>query len=702
MLILFILFLSITLPHSVAAYTQDQFNTSTSTQTISFGELPIEWNFTSTDQTGVMGNNTAGAPASTTWAICMRNNYTGMKLYKSYFRLRKLGTPIGDVYFTVRESNGSWIDWPTSNFSVVYNQTFGPATDLTAAFSWEGVTFNPSLNMDFGVQDIHQICVEHSADTADPYADGVQYQMYIAGGDGRGGWVQNERVQGSVHDWFGNNHDVYTYRFVFADAPGDPVLVYIPLPRRLNISTAVMTMTGSNIDNYIPSNITIDTALNGELDFTNDTIFNESEIADLNVTAINNYLWYECTEEWSGICNVPLNITAGDLGNLTLSDLNVTGEFIDTVGDCSHELYEDAVYFWFAEEASLVGVNGSAEYVIMDTDSYSIYNTSVSNVQNITICTFSNNTYTVNMTLIYWNESSDQRSYYLFHGEIGSTDIENITLYQIPTAGSEKVEITVRDANDNTVADAYVNVQRYYVDEDIYRTITIGKTDGTGKFITYLYTDTVYYKFTISLAGVVSNTYSAMTITDTADDPETLTLYTSEGVTQFFDIRENVGGSCYTNYTTNYTVCTVADATGLITSARLIVEHSELAGPETLCDTSGTGSAFTLTCFLGADANGTYSYQLFGIPSPNPPYLLYSDYAYFSEMNIFGDVGLFPAFMLVLATATIAIFNPPVGAILAVIGLGAGVALNVIEISGAALISLMAVAVIIFMKGRSV
>jgi len=450
-------------------------------------------------------------------------------------------------------------------------------------------------------------------------------------------------------------------------------------------------------------NVTIDTGNDGSIDYTNTTVFNTTETIDLNVTAINEYLHDTCTADWqTGTCDVPFNVSSAAAGILGISGINITGEYLDTVGDCSESYYEDAVYFWFAEEDSLDGVNGSAEYVIMDTNSESVYNTSVSNVANITVCTFGNSTYTVNMTLIYWNESSDQRSYYFYEAEIDSVDPENITLYQIPSADSEKVEITVRDANDNTVPDAYVNIQRYYVDEDFYRTITIGKTDGTGKFITYLYMDTVYYKFTISLAGVVSNTYSAMTITDTTDDPETLTLYTSEGVTQFFDVREHVGGTCYTNYTTNYTICTVADATGLITSARLIVEHSELAGPDEICDTSGTGSAITLSCFLGADANGTYSHRLMGIPSPNPPYILATGYAYFAEVSVFGDYGLFPAFMLVLATATVAMFNPAIGALMAVVGLAAGAALDVIEISGAAVVSLMAVAMIIFMKGKSV
>lgn len=447
----------------------------------------------------------------------------------------------------------------------------------------------------------------------------------------------------------------------------------------------------------------MDSALNGENDYVNDTSFNITETIDLNITAINNYLHDTCTADWqTGTCDVPFNVSSVTAGILGISAINLTGEYLDTVGSCSEEYYEDAVYFWFYDEVSVSGVNGSAEYAIMDVNSDSVYNTSVSNVANFTVCTFGNSTYTVNMTLIYWNATSDQRSYYFYHGEIVSSDTETIYLYQIFTADSEKVEITIKDANDNTVPDAYVNIQRYYVDEDTYRTVTIGKTDSTGKFITYLYTDTVYYKFTISLAGVVSNTYSAMTITDTTDDPETLTLYTSEGVTQFFDVRKNVGASCYTNYTTNYTICTVADATGLLTTARLLVEHSELAGPVGICDITDTGSAITLSCFLGADANGTYSHRLMGIPSPNPPYVLATGYAYFAEMNIFGDVGLFPAFMLVLATATIAMFNPAIGAIMAVVGLGAGMALDVIEISGAALVSLFAVAMIIFMKGRSV
>lgn len=448
-----------------------------------------------------------------------------------------------------------------------------------------------------------------------------------------------------------------------------------------------------------PENITIDTGLDGENDYTNMTVFNTTDTVDLNITAINNYLHDTCTTNWAtGYCDVPFNVSSVTPGILEISNINVTGEYLPTIGDCGETFYNDTLYFWFFDEVSVIGVNGSAEYTIEDTGGSSIYNTSISNLANFTICTLGDTTNTVNMTMIYWNATSDQRSYYFYHGDISSSDPENISLYQITSATSEKVEVEVRDANDNTVEDAYVNIQRYYVDENTYRTITIGKTDGTGKFITYIYADTVYYKFTISLAGVVSNTYSPMTITDTADDPETLTLYTTEGVTQFFDIRGSVGSSCYVNYTTNYTICTIVDASGLLASARLIVEHNELAGPESICDTSDTGSSITLSCFMGTDANGTYSYRLMLIPTPNPPFVFTTGYAYFPEMNIFGDYGLFPTFMLVLGTAAIALFSAPLAGIVAVIALGAGVALDIIEISGAALISLMAIAIMIFMK----
>ena len=103
---------------------------------------------------------------------------------------------------------------------------------------------------------------------------------------------------------------------------------------------------------------------------------------------------------------------------------------------------------------------------------------------------------------------------------------------------------------------------------------------------------------------------------------------------------------------------------------------------------------------MGADANGTYTYKLIITPIPNPTYTLVTGTASFPTSSIFGEHGLFPTFLLILTIALAFAANPAIGAILAVLGLGAAMAFEFIAIGPVSLVSLMAVAVLIFIKRR--
>ena len=388
------------------------------------------------------------------------------------------------------------------------------------------------------------------------------------------------------------------------------------------------------------------------------------------------------------------------------TDGDIYGDYIDyniypPIANCSDAGAETVLEFYFFDEANLSHIYGNAEYTITSTETYEYsYSSSIDNVTNFTICAIVP-TLTFDATITFDSVNSDQRTYYIYQGILSQSVPQNISLYLIPSSDSEKVEINVKDANDQAVENAYVNIQRYYVDENSYRTIAIGKTDSNGKFLTYIYTDTVFFKFITSIAGVVSNTVGPQVIIDTTDDPESLILYTTTTSTQYWEIRENVGANCYVNYTTNYTICTITDASGLIVSARLLVTQFDLATQPVICDTSGSGSAFTLSCFLGIDANGTYTHKLIISPDPNPSYTLITGAASFPTPSIYGDSGLFPTFLLILTIALAYAANPAIGAVLSVIGLGAAMAFEFIAIGPISIVSLMAVAMLIFVKRKS-
>lgn len=371
---------------------------------------------------------------------------------------------------------------------------------------------------------------------------------------------------------------------------------------------------------------------------------------------------------------------------------------------CSDPDAVEALNFTFSDEDNTtVMLNGSAEYAMHITTAgvSHTWNDSHTNVTNITICIPSGSSYTVNMTMLYRSSGYEQRTYYFYSAAISGT-LQEIELFCIDTTDGEKLEVTAKDANDNTVSEVYIDLDRYYPETDDYETVAILKTDGTGKALTYIDLDDVFYRFTLSQGGIVVNSYGSMTITDTADDPETMTLYVAAEDTQFFDMMGKIGYSCYFNTSTNVTSCSVVDPSGLVTSARLVVEEQSLTGFNTICEDTDSGTSFTLTCSLGADPNGTYRYFLELTPSPNPPYVVTSDIIRFAENLFYGDTGVFLAFLIVALCGLGAIVMGPVAAIVAVIGLALAAAMGLVDIGVGSIISLLIIGALIFMKGRGI
>lgn len=351
--------------------------------------------------------------------------------------------------------------------------------------------------------------------------------------------------------------------------------------------------------------------------------------------------------------------------------------------NCSAPGAVEALKFYFYTEDTLVSINGSAEYVIEDISSGYTYNLSVVNETNFSICIV-DAPRTVDMMMLYRASGYEQRTYYFYHAELTST-LQSIDLFQISTSDGEKIEVNTRDNNDNDVEEVYVDIDRYYPETDSYRTVAIGRSDNSGIFITYLVLDTVFYRFTLSQEGTAVNTYGAMTITDTADDPEDMILYIGALETQFFEMIEDIGVSCDFNESSNNTVCSITDPSGLAVTATLVVQELGLASATTICTDTGSGASFTLTCNV-PDPEGDYKYFVQIHPNPNPDYTIFTDAFYVSPgSNIYGIAGLFIGMLLIIAMAGVGIY------VHEILGVILGVTMSVIVVSG--LISLPAVAV---------
>lgn len=450
-----------------------------------------------------------------------------------------------------------------------------------------------------------------------------------------------------------------------------------------------------------PTNISIDTGNDGISDFINTTVFTTTETIDLNLTAIHNYL-LACSEDSYNLCDVPFNIISNSSKILEISAINITYDEYDAITDCSGDNDATSLIFEHFHEESLDEINASLDITFEPTvygNQSNNYSFAFSENHSHSICISPPwASYTSDAFGIYYSTTHSQRSYYVYNGTLTNTT-QNIELYSLNSSDSDAVVIYIRDATGLFVEDVYIKVQRYYPGTGTYQTVAYLRTDEDGKDMTYLYLNDVYYTFILEQAGVVVNTISPRTITDTVDDPEEITFsLTGEDLDYYQYGSISVG--CAWNNATFILRCTVSDSSNFMVESCLTTDRLGILAPENINETCSYDSAVTHVHNI-TNTTGDYKYVL-TVSTPSNDYVAES-----GTINIpgtgsdFGDWGLMAMFLIVMVCGGLAMAYPPAGGIIAVIGLILGLAMNLYEIAGASIIGLLIVAFIYLWKGRS-
>jgi len=99
--------------------------------------------------------------------------------------------------------------------------------------------------------------------------------------------------------------------------------------------------------------------------------------------------------------------------------------------------------------------------------------------------------------------------YHLQNATINLTTLnKNITLYDLTSSRSQVFEITYRDSAYRVVPNVLINISRKYIDEGIFKTVEISKTDAEGKAPAHLVLNDVVYTFTIMQYNQILQTYT--------------------------------------------------------------------------------------------------------------------------------------------------------------------------------------------------
>lgn len=340
---------------------------------------------------------------------------------------------------------------------------------------------------------------------------------------------------------------------------------------------------------------------------------------------------------------------------------------------CGNITNQTTLNFTFRNENNL-SETLRADFDIAFTSIYKegLTNTNVSfsftNVTNAELCILpTNESYTVSSIATYNVSGFAYRRHFLQNAVINN-QTQTIVLYTSPSDSNQQVIFTVTDIYKTRLSNIVLDAQRFYVGENTYRSIAMGKTDSQGQAPINIQPD-YFYRFILTQNNQVLRVFDPKIIT-TSDT--TLELNTEEAaLSEYFEYFDNVATSCTFNNNTNILSCVAIDTTGLMQEVYLKVEQIKLNETfSTICDETGTGTSVTLTCNLTdqVNSNATVSYAFSGrfcCSDPNVAVFVNQFLNFGTIVSGFAGVGLFVTLIVLLPLVMIGRFSPVVSIIFA-------------------------------------
>lgn len=278
----------------------------------------------------------------------------------------------------------------------------------------------------------------------------------------------------------------------------------------------------------------------------------------------------------------------------------------------------------------------------------------------------SNRTFFVDAEIDYNDEAngtSNTRTFYFDNASITNTS-QDILLYILEKALSTTFILQVQDEKVQAVPNALINIQRFYPQNNIFRTVQVAKTDSNGKTVGFYVEETVTYKHIITSNGtVVLETDSGKIVGEVS--PFTLIFRIGEAFGKAwssFDGDPNIIVSSTFNDTSNIATYSYIDSTGATTFGRFIVssiEHNQ--SNIEFCNENSSQASATLTCNLTGQL-GSFEAQGFIGDDPEISSITIA-FTITKIKNIFGNIGVIMGWILILVATMAGIWNPTVAII---------------------------------------
>jgi hypothetical protein len=325
--------------------------------------------------------------------------------------------------------------------------------------------------------------------------------------------------------------------------------------------------------------------------------------------------------------------------------------------------------------------------------------------------TFSLNTtgaFTINMTpstavvqanieFKYIKDGYRQRTYYLINATLSGDSITQLRLADIVANDSISSPITFNLKNYNTdiLPDYYLDIQRWYVDQNGYSTIALAKADVQAKIVVWLQPYLAFYRMLVyDKEGNIVYTASRQIISQSDIEIQLSQGMAENTFTKFSSMQ-------YT-FTKNKTLGTIradlVDTTGSPFSASMNVDRMGIFGGDTVCNASGSGSATSLICNVPTNTTDEYVISV-DVTKAGDTFPLIADSLNYKTAT-FGSDGVIAGFMIIGTLAFIGLGSPHMAILMTLLGLGLAITLKMIVTGTASFVGLIIVGIAMLMVMR--
>jgi hypothetical protein len=358
----------------------------------------------------------------------------------------------------------------------------------------------------------------------------------------------------------------------------------------------------------------------------------------------------------------PLNSTAITTFNISVDGVHygntTTGEIVvPTTWNTSSDITIYASGYEIKTYTTNGTTNEAHQFNLYTTNSFNlrfkneITNTLINELINFELISdiFGGNYTTTNGTLYidllmpadyimrYGGEDYTTRFYYTTLTQGTSTTLD---LYLLPKTQTYNVTATVITNTNDELEGATINVQKYDITTNTYKTVERVNTNYEGKAIIHT-TQDEFYKFVVEYNG---NTVLSTSATYILEDAITLVVDISEDPTETFYQELGISYNLYFQNNKFYTTYTNGGAASQLCLKVYRKAHTGNIFIQQSCSTSNSA---TLLVDVTPVNGTTYTGKFYATIGGDERFLKSLDYSY-NETNVFGTMGLLILLMLTL------------------------------------------------------